>query len=100
MRCLSCQQLTTSTEARVVLRMYLCRSCAELAAKAEQEVDAQIEHSRVVAKNALAEHVMQGGLLRPRASFEDDEITKEFPISKRMKQRLASEMPTRAVRGT
>jgi hypothetical protein len=69
MRCLSCQQVTSAVEARVVLKMYLCRSCAELAEKAEREVDAQIENSRQTAKNALAEHIMQGGLLRPRSDF-------------------------------
>jgi hypothetical protein len=85
MRCLSCQQEVKSADAKVVLKVYLCGSCGELAKKAEKELDAEIENSRQVAKQALAEHIMQGGLLRPRGHFEQEEITKELPISTKRK---------------
>lgn len=73
------------------MKMYMCKGCGELALKAEREIDAEVENSRQVAKATLAEHIMQGGLLRPRGDFPDEEITKEMPIS--TKKRISQTLP-------
>jgi hypothetical protein len=68
MRCLSCQQETPSTEAKLVMQVYLCRSCGALAEKAEKELELETSRALQLAKNTLAEHILRGGLLRPRES--------------------------------
>jgi len=77
----------------IVMKMYLCKGCGALAEKAEKELDAQLENARQVAKNSLAEHIMQGGLLRPRADFPEEEITRELPITSKRKSSQIPKVP-------
>lgn len=63
----------------MVLQLYLCPGCAEMAAKAEKELEVETQRALQIAKSTLAEHVMRGGLLRPHEPFRD-EPTKELPI--------------------
>ncbi len=72
MRCLSCQKETPSREAKLVLQIYLCAGCGEMAAKAERELEVENARALQVAKATLAEHIMKGGLLRTRLKEDED----------------------------
>lgn len=64
MRCLSCQQEVLSTEACVVVEVYLCKSCGALAEKGVKELEKETARALELAKNTFAQHILRGGLLR------------------------------------
>ena len=66
MRCLSCQQEVPNRDAKLVLQLYLCAGCGEMATKAEKELEVETARALQTAKATLAEHIMKGGLLRSK----------------------------------
>ena len=48
------------------MQIYLCRSCGALAEKAERELEVETARALQLAKNTFTEHILRGGLLRPR----------------------------------
>lgn len=64
MRCLSCQLECASSEAKVVLGVFLCSSCGTLAEKAEKEIEQESARALQLAKSTMAQHILRGGLLR------------------------------------
>lgn len=66
MRCMSCMDTVASKDARLVMQIYLCPSCAEMATKAERELEQESARALSTAKAVLAEHIMKGGLLRTK----------------------------------
>lgn len=66
MRCLSCLDEVANTEAKLVLKIYLCPGCAAMAEKAERELEQESARALQIAKATLAEHIMKGGLMRAR----------------------------------
>lgn len=80
MRCLSCRLEVPNKEARMVLQLYLCPGCAEMAMKAEKELEVESARALHIAKATLSEMIMRGGLLHPKNTDFPDEITKELPV--------------------
>jgi hypothetical protein len=66
MRCLSCQNEVASKDAKLVLKIVLCPSCAAMAEKAEKELDREVARAAETAKATLAEHILKGGLFRTK----------------------------------
>lgn len=71
MRCLSCQKETSSRDAKLVLQVYLCSGCGEMAEKAERELEQESARALQIAKATLAEHIMKGGLMRARVTDQE-----------------------------
>lgn len=89
MRCLSCQLEVPSTEACLVVEVYLCKSCGALAEKGVKELEKETARALELAKNTFAQHILRGGLLRTQkqmsllAGAEDgreDEPTKKTKL--------------------
>lgn len=78
MRCLSCQHDVPSTEACLVVEVYLCKSCGALAEKGVKELEKETARALELAKNTFAQHILRGGLLRTR--LEEDEPTKKTKL--------------------
>lgn len=66
MRCLSCQNEVLSKDAKIVLNVHLCPTCAEMAKKAEVELERESARALTLAKNVLAQHILKGGLMRTK----------------------------------
>lgn len=90
MRCLSCQGEVSSSEACIVLEVYLCRSCGALAEKGVKELEKETARALELAKHTFAQHIMKGGLLRTKP-FSVVEGAPEVQVVER-------EDPTRKVR--
>lgn len=83
MRCLSCQNEVASKDAKLVLKIVLCPSCAAMAEKAEKELDREIARAAETAKATLAEHILKGGLFRTKEPLMDSEEL-DGPPTKRL----------------
>lgn len=84
MRCLSCSNEVSNKDAQLVLKIYLCPSCAEMAKKAEKELEVETARALETAKATLAEHIMKGGLFRTQQPMlAGTEEVREDPPTKR-----------------
>lgn len=79
MRCLSCQHEVPSTEACLVVEVYLCKSCGALAEKGVKELEKETARALELAKNTFAQHILRGGLLRTQRA-EEAEPTKKTKL--------------------
>ena len=71
MRCMSCQLPTEGKDASLWLdRVFLCRSCEELADAAKVRIDQQHALNVARAMRRLEQRVLVGGLLARRRSDE------------------------------
>jgi hypothetical protein len=69
MRCMSCQN-PMGRKPHLFQRLLICKTCKEMADKAEREIKAEIAKAEQHAMNWLAEHIMRGGLFAGESGNE------------------------------
>ena len=82
MQCTSCRLDVPQSQAKLVLKLYLCHGCGTMAEKAEKELELETARALEVAKHTLAQHILRGGLLLPREAQGTENPEPAAPIKK------------------